>query len=83
MKTRFNIIFKDDDAFDDWYITLIIPFPRTDEDVKNEIDYWTEVVSRNEVDYSPVTIMDAVCENNDDWFWIDWDHDAIEIKDWR
>lgn len=82
MKTRFNLIFKDDDLFGDWFITLITSVPKTEDEVKGVIDYWSEVVSRNEVDYSPVTIMDIVCDNNDGWSWQDWDYDTIEIEEW-
>lgn len=83
VKTRFNLIFKDESLFGDWYITLLIPGDKTEDEVRNVIDYWAEVVSRNEESYSPVTIMDMICENNDGWEWTDWDYDAIEIKDWR
>ena len=86
MKTVFNIVFKDAN-YQDWKFTLHTSNPKTDNDIKSLIEYWSEVCDRNIPDYSPVDIMDYLVDDQiynegNDWYWTDMDYNVMEIEDW-
>lgn len=85
MKTKFNLIFKDPNYID-WEITLHTSEPRTEEEILNLIEIWSDFCNTYLDDYSPVDIMDRLVDymqdDGRDWDWTDMDYDAIEITDW-
>ena len=81
-RCEFKLAFKDKDGFDDWKMTLKTTEPKTEAEIISLIDYYAEVNERNnEGDYSPVCILDDLCEEKG-WSWEDRDFDEIKIIEW-
>lgn len=89
-KTVFNSIFKDYN-YEDWQMTLHTSEPKTNREIEeiinNCIDMLNALGANEREDYSPVDIMDRICEDiqdeGRDWYWTDMDWDAIVIDDWQ
>ena len=81
-RNEFNIIFRDDPAFGDWEIRLITSEPKTEEEIESLIWYQIEIASRSLPVYTPVDIMDDLCDSHNGWHWEDMDYNAIVIDHW-
>jgi len=75
----FNLIFKDNN-YEDWYITLHTTELKTEEEIMSLINYYSEINDKNYIGYSPVDIMDDLCEDNEGWYWTDMEY--VEINAW-
>ena len=76
-RTEFRLVFiEDKNNYGDWRSTLKTTEPKTEDEIKSLVEYWTEVNDRNKKDYSPVDIMDDLCEDNG-WDWEDTDYQEI------
>lgn len=82
-RTQFRIKMRDKfDGEPDYDILLHTTEPKSDEEILSLIDYWAEVNAHNTEFYSPVDIMDDICDNYDGWWWEDGDREDIYIKEW-
>lgn len=66
----------------DYDILLHTTEPMSFEEIESGILYWAEINSHNKEDYSPVDIMDDLCDNHDGWWWEDGDREDIYIAEW-
>ena len=80
LKTEFRIKFKDG-KLGNWDVKLRTNYPTTNEDVQDLIEYWAEINSRNAEVYSPVDILDDLCEDKG-WTWEDGDLEDVYIVNW-
>ena len=88
-KTIFNLIFKDWD-YEDWKMTLHTSEHKTDKEIEEIIndciDMLNALRANEREDYSPVEIMDRICDDMQDegrdWYWTDMDWDVV-IDDWQ
>ena len=79
-RTEFRLVFKEKDKeLPDWRITLKTTEPKTEEEIKSLISYWDEVNDRSMEDYSPVDIMDDLCEDKG-WSWEDTDYQELVFE---
>ena len=80
-KNVFDLTFKDKNGDWDWNFTLYTTELKTESEIESLIDYWAEVNDRTEEYYTPVSIMDDLCEDKE-WYWPDKEDKSIVITDW-
>ena len=82
LRTDFRIRLKDKMGYPDYDILLHVSDPMTASEIESGIMYWAEVNSHNIDGYSPVDIMDDLCDNHEGWWWEDGDREDIYIEEW-
>lgn len=80
LKSEFRVVFRD--YPDEWEFILYTDHPMSADEVESLVLYWTEVNDRNFSVYTPVDIMDDLCENKG-WEWADGDYEDIYIANWK
>lgn len=82
-KTVFKLRFKDNGPCGDFEITLKTTEPETEEYIRRLILNHCRLYNPSEEDFSPVDIMDDVCDENG-WDWEDTDYDEMifTTKQW-
>lgn len=79
---EFNITFKDTN-YGDWHVVLHTSENKTAEEIYDIITTYAEIVSNGILgdDYSPVTILDRLCNDMQgdgrDWYWTDPGEDVV------
>lgn len=82
-RNEFRIMFKDKvKGNGDWDIKLVTNEPLYGEDIIEMIKRYSETLKQKAEDYSPVTIMDEICSDQDGWYWMDGDYDDLHIAIW-
>lgn len=81
-RTEFKLRFVEADG-DDWLMILRTTEPVTEEEIRNLIDIWSDILyTARDTDYDPLDIMDHICDDKG-WLWEDMDWQEMEIVDWK
>lgn len=80
-RTEFKLRFTEPDG-DDWLMILRTTEPQTEDAIRNLIDIHSDIINTAHDDYSPVDIMDRICDDKG-WMWEDMDWQEMEIVDWK
>jgi hypothetical protein len=80
-RTEFRLRFKD--RYKDWEMLLRTTEPETEENIRKEILNHCRLYKASEEDFSPVDILDDVCDEHG-WEWEDGDYRDIVFteKQW-
>lgn len=87
-KNVFDLTFKDKNGDWDWNFTLYTTELKTEDEIKSLINNCA--ISFNAMEelykeyYTPVSIMDSLCEfyKDEGWYWTDKEDKSIVITDW-
>lgn len=74
-KTLFKLRFNEE-GMPPWEMVLRTSEPKTEDEIKSLISYYAEIISRTEESYSPVAILDDLCEDKG-WDWEDLEYGAL------
>ena len=74
-KRIFKLIFNEE-GMPPYEMVLRTSEPKTEDEIKSLILYYAEINARTEEPYSPVTILDDLCEE-EGWDWEDLENGAI------
>ena len=82
-KTEFKLRFKDNGPGGDFRMILRTTEPETEEDIRKEILHHCHMYDASEEDFSPVDIMDDMCDEHG-WEWEDDDYGEMVFtsKQW-
>lgn len=87
-KNVFDLIFKGKNGDWDWNFTLYTTELKTEDEIKSLINNCA--ITFNVIEelykeyYTPVSIMDSLCEffKDEGWYWTDKEDKSIVITDW-
>lgn len=79
-RTEFKLRFKQ--FPEDYRMILRTIEPQTEEEIRNLIDIYSEILYDGGNNYSPLDILDYICDVKG-WSWEDADWQEIIIKDWN
>ena len=79
-RARFELRFVGK-AEEDWEMVLHTSEPVTEEEITNLIEIHSEILHDGGNDYSPVDILDRICDEKG-WRWEDAGLDQVVIQEW-